>query len=110
MEPIVPAEVERRLRDLAGQPVHLHLETTVGAYSENGFGVFLRNAQIRFHRAALRGEGPFRAGLELDGGWLYAEGLTEWEVDEAGRLLLAGRDGEERLTVALELSRAPFPV
>ncbi|HEY8449809.1 MAG TPA: DUF1806 family protein, partial [Bacillota bacterium] len=52
----------------------------------------------------------FRVGLELDGGWVVAEGLTDWEVDAQGRLLLAGHDGEGRLTVAFELSREPFPL
>jgi hypothetical protein len=110
LQPIVPAEVEAGLQALAGRPVYLHLETTAGAYTENAVGVFIRNARVRYGRAAVRGEGPFRAGLQLEDGWLYAEGLTEWEVDGQGRLLLAGRDQEDRLAVALELSPAPFPL
>jgi len=43
-------------------------------------------------------------------GWIYAEGLTDYEVDAAGRLLLAGHDGDGRLAIALELSLEPFPV
>lgn len=108
-EPIVATEVERHLGAWTDQALYLHLETTAGAYTEAGYGAFARNLPIRFTQAAVRGEGPFRVGLRLDGGWVYAEGLTEWGV-EAGRLLFAGRDAEERLTVALELSHAPFAV
>lgn len=110
MQPIVPGDVQGHLQALAGQEVYLHLETTGGAYTDGAAGAFLRNAVIRFRRGLITGSGPFRAGLELDQGWVYAEGLTHWELDGEGRLLLAGHDGEGRLMVALELSRAPFPM
>lgn len=107
---IVPAEVEAALGRFAGRPVYMHLETTAGAYTEGGFGAFARNVPICHRGAAVRGEGPYRVGLRLDQGWIYAEGLTEWETDGDGRLLLAGRDDQDRLTVALQLSATPFPV
>jgi hypothetical protein len=110
LQPIVPDEVERRLGLLAGRPLYLHLETTAGAYAEAGFGAFVRNVPIRFRQAAVRGEGPYRVGLRIEDGWVYAEGLTEWTLDAGERLLLAGRDAEDRLTVALELAPTPFPV
>lgn len=117
MQPIAPNAVEAALQRFAGQTVYLHLETTNGAYAEGSFGAstagavgaFVRNAAVRFTRAAIRGSGPYRAGLQMDGGWIYAEGLTHWEVDAAGRLLLAGHDDLGRLAVALELSLTPFP-
>jgi len=88
--------------------VYVHLETTNGAYTEGAFGCFIRNGVIRFTRGGIRGTGPYRAGLELPNGFLYAEGLTDWEVDALGRLLIAGHDKEGRLTIALELSHTPF--
>jgi bacillithiol biosynthesis deacetylase BshB2 len=110
LQPIRPAEVEAALRRLVGETVYLHLETTAGAYTEGGFGAFIRNAALRLRSAAVRGTGPFRAGLETELGWVYAEGLTHWEVDAAGRLLLAGYDAEGRVTVVCELAGSPFPV
>lgn len=115
MEPITFAAVQAALQPFVGKDVYLHLETTNGAYAANqpdgrGMAVcaYVRNAVVRFSRATLAGTGPFRAGLQMDGGWIYAEGLTDWELDEQGRLLLAGHDGEGKLAVALELSLTPF--
>lgn len=109
MEPIAPAAVESALARFLDRPVYLHLETTAGAYTENGFGAFVRNACIRLRRAAVRGSGTYRAGLETEDGWIYAEGLTAWGLDAQGRILLAGYDGEGRVTVLCELSATPFP-
>ncbi len=104
-------EVTKAMAPFAGQRVYLHLETTVGAYTANGVGVFIRNAEIDVETAALRGEGPlFRAGLRTKSGWVYAEGVTHWEVDPQGRLLLEGHDDEGRMNVACLLSRQPWPV
>ena len=41
-------------------------------------------------------------------GWIYAEGLTHFEVDEQDRLLLAGHDYKGKLAVALQISKKPF--
>ncbi|MBE3589222.1 MAG: bacillithiol biosynthesis deacetylase BshB2 [Firmicutes bacterium] len=109
MTPIEPTVVMQRLQALAGRDLYVHLETTTGAYTKGAFGAFLRNGRIRFLDGRVTGRGPFRVGLRLADGWLYAEGLTHWDVDEDGRLLLAGHDDEGRLTVALELSPEPFP-
>lgn len=46
----------------------------------------------------------------MDIGWIYAEGLTDYEIDGQGRLLMAGHDEEGRLAVALQLSRTPWPM
>lgn len=117
MKPIVPAEVQVALNGFIGKNVYLHLETTNGAYAaESGenqamaFGAYIRNAAVRFDRAVIAGRGPYRAGLQLDLGWIYAEGLTDFEIDAEGRLLLAGHDFEGRLAVALQLSETPFPL
>lgn len=110
MQPIDPAALKERLEQMAGEPLYLHLETTMGAYTKNTYGAFARNVQVRYLRAGVGGSGPYRVGLRLPDGWVVAEGLTHWEVDDRGRLLMAGHDDEGRLTVALEVSRDPFPM
>lgn len=111
MEPITPDAVEAALQRLVNVTTYLHLETTAGAYTEGGFGAFARNLEVRPRRAVVRGEDRrYRAGLQTDGGWIYAEGLTHWEVDGQGRLLLAGYDPEGRVTVVCELSPTPLPM
>lgn len=116
MEPIKREEVQAALNHYVGKNVYLHLETTNGAYAgEMGekamaVGAYVRNAAIQFDRATIAGGGPYRVGLQMAHGWVYAEGLTDWEIDAEGRLLLAGHDADGRLAVALELSERPFPL
>lgn len=115
MRPIVLEEVQAALNAYVGKTVYLHLETTNGAYAGESAGnqsmavcAYIRNAAVQFSRATIAGTGPFRAGLQMDQGWIYAEGLTDFEIDTEGRLLLAGHDAEGRLAVALQLSESPF--
>lgn len=117
MRPIVFEEVQAALNAFVGKTVYLHVETTNGAYAaESAEGqsmavcAYVRNAAVQFRRAVLAGTGPYRAGLQMDQGWVYAEGLTDFEIDAEGRLLLAGHDDKGRLAVALELSLTPFPL
>ncbi len=104
------AELDRRL----GQPQYLHLETTTGSYTKFGpekrspVIAFVRNARVTYSRGTVKGTGPYRVGLKLDDGWVYADGLTDYEVNGRGELLLAGLDMEGQLTVALQLSATPF--
>lgn len=117
MGPINAEAVQAALHGFTGQTVYLHLETTNGAYAAEGtFGpksiavcAFIRNTAVRFHRAVVTGNGPYRVGLQMEQGWVYAEGLTDYEIDEQGRLLMAGLDETGRLHIALELSLTPFP-
>lgn len=119
MGPIDAEAVQAAFQQFVNQDVYLHLETTNGAYaainpeqtSQHAMAVcaYVRNASVRFDRAVLKGTGPYRAGLQMTNGWIYAEGLTDWELTAEGRLLLAGHDGEGRLAVALQLSHTPFP-
>jgi hypothetical protein len=44
----------------------------------------------------------------MQDGWVYAEGLTDYEVMEGEQLLLAGHDQEGQLGIALQLSNRPF--
>lgn len=114
MEAIHVDSVQSALERFLDQDVYLHLETTNGAYAalrdEQAMAVcaYIRNGLVRFQRGTITGEGPYRVGLKMETGWIYAQGLTDWEVNDAGQLLLAGNDSEGRLAVALELSIEPF--
>ena|SRR5690554_1679409 len=107
---VVQAELDRR----ANAQQYLHLETTTGSYTKFGpekrspVIAFVRNAVVSYSRGTIKGAGPYRVGLKLDGGWVYADGLTDYELNERGELLLAGLDPEGQLTVALQLSASPF--
>jgi hypothetical protein len=106
----VQEELDRRARS----DVYLHLETTTGSYTIMGpekrppVIAFVRNARVNYSRGAIKGEGPYRVGLKLEGGWVYADGLTHFEVNERDELLMAGYDADGQLTVALQVSRTPF--
>ncbi len=114
MGPIDPVQVQAELDARLGLDLYVHLETTTGSYPALGpeksppVIAFVRNATIRFDRGLVTGEGPYRVGLKLDGGWVYAQGLTDYQVNERDELLLAGHDPEGNLRVALQLSRRPF--
>ncbi|MBO8172119.1 MAG: YojF family protein [Bacillaceae bacterium] len=114
MDPIVPDRIQKELDRFSKQDVYIHLETTNGAYASHhdekaiNVGAYIRNARIQYSRGKIRGDGPYRVGLKMESGWVYAEGLTHGEVDPKGRLLLAGHNREGKLTVALQLSFEPF--
>src|SRR5699024_4811157 len=114
MKPIDLDTVEKQLDRFKNKDVYVHLETTNGAYAshinENAYnvGAYIRNAKVRFSQAKLIGDGnTYRAGLKMEIGWIYAEGLTDWTT-RGNQLLLAGHDREGRLMVTLELSEKPF--
>jgi hypothetical protein len=112
--PIDPQLVQRELDRRIGSELYLHLETTTGQYTALGpeprhpVVAFVRNAAVRPSVGSIRGTGPYRVGLKIDAGWIYADGLTDYEVTERNELLLAGHDAEGNLTVALQLSERPF--
>ncbi|SDX98186.1 MULTISPECIES: YojF family protein [Salimicrobium] len=115
MEPIVKEEAQKEIDKFAGTPVYVHLETTNGAYASHfnaqahNVGAFIRNANVTYeHGKIISTGGGYRVGLKLELGWVYAEGLTDYEVDEQNRLLMAGHDEQGRLMVALEISETPF--
>mgnify|MGYP001293291201 CR=1 FL=1 len=102
MKEIMKSEVEAALAAYRGQEAYVHSEAT-------SF-VFARNFRIRIADTAVVGEGPYRVGIRFEGqGWIRAESLTHYEIDEQGRLLLAGHDEQGRMHVALELGKEPFP-
>ncbi|WP_075983255.1 YojF family protein [Bacillus massilinigeriensis] len=114
MENVVTEQIQKELDRFAGQNVYVHLETTNGAYASHrdesffSSGAYIRNALIRYEHGKITGSGPYRVGLKMQIGWVYAEGITHFEVDEKDRLLLAGHDFEGKLAVALEISKTPF--
>jgi len=114
MKSIDLKEVQAVIDSFAKQDVYLHLETTNGAYASHhdeaffSAGAYIRNALVQYEHGKIIGEGPYRVGLKLAIGWIYAEGLTHFEVDQSGRLLLAGLDYTGKLAVALQLSYSPF--
>jgi hypothetical protein len=114
MEQVIPEKVQEVINRYANKDVYLHLETTNGAYASHrneGFfsaGAYIRNALIKYERGKIVGNGPYRVGLKMANGWVYAEGITHFEIDEQERLLLAGHDHDGKLAVALEISPVPF--
>ncbi|RYG74411.1 DUF1806 family protein [Lentibacillus lipolyticus] len=115
MEPIEVEKVQHILESYIDKDVYIHLETTNGAYASHfndkayNVGAYIRNAQVNFSQAKIIGDGnTFRAGLKLELGWVYAEGLTEWTLHKDNQLLLAGHDSEGRLMVALHISETPL--
>ncbi|PLR66133.1 YojF family protein [Bacillus sp. UMB0893] len=114
MVPIKKEEIQKYLDVLLNKEVYVHLETTTGAYSahmnENNMTVvaFIRNVKVSFNQAKITGQGPYRVGLKLDHGWIYAEGLTDWVFNEKNQLLMAGHDREGKLAIALQISETPF--
>lgn len=117
MESIIDEKVQTLLSSYEDKPVYLHVETTNGAYAAHfdqrvfNAGTFLRNIQVTFEHAQLKGgnKDPYRVGLKLkDGGWIYVQGLTHYEINEQGEFLLAGFNYEGQLAAALEISTQPF--
>ncbi len=114
MEPIKITDVQDLINQFARQDVYIHLETTNGAYASHfnedffSVGAYIRNAKVNYELGKIIGDGPFRVGLKIEIGWVYAEGLTHYELDEEGRLLLAGHGSDGKLAVALEISPTPF--
>ncbi|KMY52011.1 YojF family protein [Peribacillus sp. JNUCC 23] len=114
MKPIERDEVQRAIDTFAKRDVFLHLETTNGAYASHhdesffSAGAYIRNAKVQYEHGKIVGDDPYRVGLKLEIGWVYAEGLNHFEIDEQGRLLLAGLDSTGKLAVALQISLQPF--
>lgn len=114
MEQIIPEIIQSKLNELAQQEVYIHLETTNGAYATHhgqstySSGAYIRNAKVSYELAKITGNSPYRVGMKLEIGWIYAEGLTHYLIDEKNRLLLAGLNEEGKLAVALEISTTPF--
>ncbi|GHH97987.1 YojF family protein [Neobacillus kokaensis] len=114
MQVVDAKRVQEAINQFANQDVYIHLETTNGAYASHydqtffSAGAYIRNALVRYELGKITGNGPYRVGLKINIGWIYAEGITHFVIDEQGRLLLAGHDYKGKLAVALEISTTPF--
>lgn len=114
MKPIDVKSVQAAINGFANKDVYIHLETTNGAYASHhdqsffSAGAYIRNALVRYELGKITGNGPYRVGLKINLGWVYAEGITHFEIDEENHLLLAGHDSQGKLAVALEISSTPF--
>ncbi|GAE24488.1 hypothetical protein JCM9140_421 [Halalkalibacter wakoensis JCM 9140] len=114
MEVINLSKVQSIIDSFSKQDVYLHLETTNGAYASHNdtsffsASAYIRNANIQYEHGKIVGDGPYRVGLKLEIGWVYAEGLTHFELDDQHRLLLAGHGNDGKLAVALQISQTPF--
>lgn len=114
MEAIDKSKVQEMLDAFTNKAVYIHLETTNGAYASHfdnkgvNVGAYIRNAKVTFSNAVIKGDVGYRVGLKTELGWVYAEGLTDWETHRDNDLLLAGHDPEGRLMVALQISEQPF--
>ncbi|GEN29893.1 hypothetical protein HNQ35_000406 [Cerasibacillus quisquiliarum] len=114
MKRIELEEVQQTLNTFLHKDIYIHLETTNGAYASHfnesiNVGVFIRNANVFCTQGKIvKDKAHYRVGLKTKNGWIYAEGLTHWEIYEDKQLLMAGHDTEGRLLVALQLSETPF--
>lgn len=114
MKPIEINEVAAKLHELKNKPVYVHLETTNGAYASHfdnvgvNVGAYIRNAHLTYTNAEIKGNGSYRIGLKTEIGWVYAEGLTDFEIYEDNKLLVAGHDADGRIMVAFQISETPF--
>ncbi|RPF54379.1 YojF family protein [Aquisalibacillus elongatus] len=116
MEAINRERIQHYIDQFTNKPVYVHLETTNGAYASHfntnayNVGAYIRNAQLTYKQGKIvqHDDGSYRVGLKHDIGWIYAEGLSDYEFNEHGQLLMAGHDDRGRLMVALEISEEPF--
>ncbi|AWB43889.1 DUF1806 domain-containing protein [Paenibacillus sp. CAA11] len=114
MQLINPTDIQSRIDFLKDEELYIHLEMTTGAYaahfdaSKHPASTFITNAKIQYSLGSISGNGPYRIGLKMKDGWIYAEGLTHFEEQETERLIMAGHDSQGKLVVAFQLSRQPF--
>jgi hypothetical protein len=94
-------KVNEKLHSFTGSSAFAHVEVTPGG--------FCRNIQLQITDTFVHGDGPYRVSIKLPNrGWIRVEGITHYEIDDKGRLLLAGHDELGRLTTALQLSSEAF--
>ncbi|WP_026684302.1 YojF family protein [Heyndrickxia coagulans] len=116
MEAIDLQKVQKQLDCYLNQEIYFHLETSNGSYAslqgeeEMSVCAFIRNGKLKYSHGIIKGSGPYSVGLKLKEGWVYAEGLTDYEVTSDNQLLLGGYDHEGRVNIALELSSRPFKI
>ncbi|WP_217586568.1 DUF1806 family protein [Lentibacillus saliphilus] len=115
MLPIDTRSIQQEINKYIGKDIYLHMETSTGSYvrvqdpDTLPACAYIRNGLINFSEGKIvKNEAWYSVGLKIDNGWVYTEGLTDWEVTEEGQLLLAGHDKEGNLKIGLQLSEKPF--
>lgn len=114
MEAINKEIVQNYLDQFKNKEIYLHLETTNGAYASHfgnigvNVGAYIRNAKLTYTNAVIKGDVSYRVGIKTEIGWVYAEGLTDFEMYKGNQLLLAGHDVDGRVMVTLQISETPF--
>ncbi len=114
MQIIDREKVQKRIDDLVNIDLYIHMEMTMGAYtshrdqSVHPASNFIKNAKIQFEHGMISDSSPFRVGLKMSGGWVYAEGMTHWDENNEDQLVISGNDKDGKLIAALQLSRNPF--
>ena len=99
MAPFDARVVAAALGALQGGRVYIHLEVNPGAYWRNGGG--------RLDAAHVRGDGPYRLFLRIDGGLLQIDALTHMAVAD-GMVVCTGYDDLQRLARTVEVGLEPF--
>lgn len=114
MKRIVREKVLERIQELANKEVYLHMEMTMGAYTSHKdqsihpASNFIKNVKVKYVHGSISETSPYRIGLKLEGGWVYAEGMTHWDEDDRIHLVISGNDKDGKLIAALQLSETPF--
>jgi len=114
MQLIDREKVQARINSLRNIELYIHMEMTMGAYtshrdqSVHPASNFIKNAKITFEHGMITESSPYRIGLKIGDGWVYAEGMTHWDESDDKRLILSGNTKEGKLIAALQLSKEPF--
>lgn len=114
MELINREKVQHRIEKFTDKEVYLHMEMTMGVYTSHKdenihpASNFIKNVVIKYSHGMITDSSPYRIGLKLDGGWVYAEGMTHWDETDKERLILSGNDKDGRLISAFQISEKPF--
>lgn len=107
-------KVQTRIDALRDIELYIHMEMTMGAYtshrdqSVHPASNFIKNAKITFEHGMISESSPYRIGLKINGGWVYAEGMTHWDEEDIDRLIISGNTKDGKLIAALQLSKEPF--
>lgn len=91
------------------------METSTGSYvgvqnpDHTPACAYIRNEIIQYTEGKIvENEAWYSVGLKIKKGWIYVEGLTDWEMYDKDTLLLGGHDTEGNLNIGLQLSHRPF--
>ena len=71
-------------------------------------GLLFEMSKFRYELGKVVDDSPHRVGLKMEHGWVYAQGITHYQLDEQGRIFMAGLDYSGKLAIALEISETPF--